>query len=74
MSTKGKVTGIVSNLVTVAVDGPVAENELCYITVAGEQLLAEVIKVAGDKASVQVFSFAVLCLIGADMCGKIISF
>ena len=35
MSTKGKVTGIVSNLVTVAVDGPVAENELCYITVGG---------------------------------------
>ena len=55
MSTTGKVTGIVSNLVTVAVDGPVAENELCYITVAGEQLLAEVIKVTGDKASVQVY-------------------
>ena len=55
MSTKGKVTGIVSNLVTVAVDGPVAENELCYITVGGERLLAEVIKVTGDKASVQVY-------------------
>jgi len=55
MSTKGKVTGIVSNLVTVAVDGPVAENELCYISCGGEQLLAEVIKVNGDKASVQVY-------------------
>ena len=55
MSTKGKVTGIVSNLVTVAVDGPVAENELCYISVGSEKLLAEVIKVNGDKASVQVF-------------------
>ena len=55
MSTTGKVTGIVSNLVTVAVDGPVAENELCYITLGGTRLLAEVIKVAGDKASVQVF-------------------
>ncbi|MBQ9660991.1 MAG: V-type ATP synthase subunit A [Bacteroidales bacterium] len=55
MSTTGKVTGIVSNLVTVAVDGPVAENELCYITVGGQRLLAEVIKVTGDKASVQVF-------------------
>ncbi len=55
MSTKGKVTGIVSNLVTVAVDGPVAENELCYISVGSEKLLAEVIKIAGDKASVQVF-------------------
>ena len=55
MKTTGKVTGIVSNLVTVQVDGPVAENELCYIKLAGTDLLAEVIKVNGDKASVQVF-------------------
>ena len=55
MNTTGKVTGIVSNLVTVQADGPVAENELCYINVGGTQLLAEVIKVNADKASVQVF-------------------
>ena len=55
MSTTGKVTGIVSNLVTVQVDGPVAENELCHIDLKGTKLLAEVIKVGGDKASVQVF-------------------
>ena len=55
MSTSGKVTGIVSNLVTVQVDGPVAENELCHIYLGGTPLLAEVIKVTGDKASVQVF-------------------
>ncbi|MBQ9310196.1 MAG: V-type ATP synthase subunit A [Bacteroidales bacterium] len=55
MSTLGKVTGIVSNLVTVQVDGPVAENELCHIKLRGTDLLAEVIKVNGDKASVQVF-------------------
>ena len=55
MKTKGKVIGIVSNLVTVQVDGPVAENELCHITLDGTPLLAEVIKVSGDKASVQVF-------------------
>ena len=55
MATTGKVTGIVSNLVTVQTDGPVAENELCYIDLAGTQLLAEVIKVSGNKASVQVF-------------------
>lgn len=55
MNTTGKVTGIVSNLVTVQVDGPVAENELCYINVGDTRLLAEVIKVNGDKASVQVF-------------------
>ena len=55
MTTTGKVSGIVSNLVTVTVDGPVAENELCYIDLAGTKLLAEVIKVNGNKASVQVF-------------------
>ena len=55
MKTTGKVSGIVSNLVTVTVDGPVAENELCYIDLPGTRLLAEVIKVNGDKASVQVF-------------------
>lgn len=55
MKTTGKVTGIVSNLVTVTVDGPVAENELCYITLGETKLLAEVIKVKGRNASVQVF-------------------
>lgn len=55
MTTTGKVTGIVSNLVTVLCDGPVRENEICYITTGGTRLMAEVIKVNGAKASVQVF-------------------
>lgn len=55
MSTTGKVSGIVSNLVTVLVDGPVAENELCHIDIKGTKMLAEVIKVNGNTASVQVF-------------------
>ncbi|MCQ2174047.1 MAG: V-type ATP synthase subunit A [Bacteroidales bacterium] len=55
MTTTGKVTGIVSNLVTVQTDGPVSENELCHIRLDGTDLLAEVIKVNADKAQVQVF-------------------
>ena len=55
MKTKGIVTGIVSNLVTVEVDGPVAENEICYIDLQGVKMMAEVIKVNGKTASVQVF-------------------
>ena len=55
MKTKGIVTGIVSNLVTVEVDGPVAENEICYIDLQGVKMMAEVIKVNGNTASVQVF-------------------
>jgi V/A-type H+-transporting ATPase subunit A len=55
MKTKGIVTGIVSNLVTVQVDGPVSENEICYISSEGVKMMAEVIKVNGKNASVQVF-------------------
>ncbi len=53
--TTGTVTGIVSNLVTVLTNGPVAENELCYISTGGTRLMAEVIKVNGKYAQVQVF-------------------
>lgn len=51
----GTVTGIVSNLVTVLTDGPVAENELCFIKLGDTRLMAEVIKVNGPSAMVQVF-------------------
>ncbi|BDX39168.1 V-type ATP synthase alpha chain [Tenuifilaceae bacterium CYCD] len=55
MKTKGKVTGIIANLVIVEVDGPVAQNEICYINLSGVNLMAEVIKVIGKFAYVQVF-------------------
>ncbi len=53
--TKGKVKGIVANLVTVAVDGPVSQNEICYIVIKETRLMAEVIKVTGSNVFVQVF-------------------
>ena len=53
--TTGKVKGIIANLVTVAVDGAVAQNEICYISVADTKLMAEVIKVTGENVYVQVF-------------------
>lgn len=55
MSTKGKVKGIISNLVTVEVDGPVSQNEIAYISIGSNKLMAEVLKVVGDKVFVQVF-------------------
>ena len=55
MKTTGKVTGIISNLVTVTVDGPVAQNEICFIKLGDAKLMAEVIKVTGKSASVQVY-------------------
>ena len=53
--TTGKVKGIIANLVTVGVDGPVAQNEICYITLGDTKLMAEVIKVIGDNVYAQVF-------------------
>ncbi|HPV87892.1 MAG TPA: V-type ATP synthase subunit A, partial [Bacteroidales bacterium] len=53
--TTGKVRGIISNLVTIEVDGPVAQNEICYIHLEDTRLMAEVIKVVGKNAQVQVF-------------------
>ena len=53
--TNGIVSGIIANLVIVRVDAPVAQNEICFIQHADTQLMAEVIKILGDKAYVQVF-------------------
>lgn len=53
--TKGIVKGIISNLVQVEVDGPVSQNEICYIDLQGTKLMAEVIKVTGNIAFTQVF-------------------
>lgn len=53
--TTGIVTGIISNLVTVEVNGPVSQNEICYIYLGETKLMAEVIKVNGKFASVQVY-------------------
>lgn len=55
MATKGFVKGIISNLVTIEVDGPVAQNEICYITLGSIELMAEVLKVVGNEVFAQVF-------------------
>lgn len=55
MKSTGVVTGIISNLVTIEVEGPVAQNEICYISLGDIKLMAEVIKIKGNLAYVQVF-------------------
>ena len=55
MKTTGKVQGIISNIVIVETEGAVSQNEICYITIGGVKLMAEVIKVNGKNAYVQVF-------------------
>lgn len=55
MNTKGKVVGIISNLVTVAVNTPIMQNEICYINMSNTKLMAEVIRIGKNRAYVQVF-------------------
>jgi V/A-type H+-transporting ATPase subunit A len=55
MSTKGKVKGIIANLIVVEVDGTVSQNEICYIVMDQTRLMAEIIKINGRNAYVQVF-------------------
>ena len=53
--TKGNVTAIISNLISIEVDGPVSQNEICYVSCGNAKLMAEVIKISGTSASAQVF-------------------
>ena len=55
MKTTGKVNGIISNIVIVKADGAVGQNEICYVYAGETKMMAEVIKVIGDDAYVQVF-------------------
>ena len=55
MKTTGRVNGIISNIVIVKADGAVGQNEICYVYVGDTKMMAEVIKVIGDDAYVQVF-------------------
>ncbi len=64
--TKGTVSGIVANMVTIRVDAPVLQGEICYITTGGVRLMSEVIKVIGQDVYVQVFESTRGLKVGAE--------
>src|SRR5574344_1149098 len=55
MKTTGRVNGIIANIVIVKADGAVGQNEICHVYCGETKMMAEVIKVIGDAAYVQVF-------------------
>lgn len=67
MPTKGIVKGIISNLVIVEVDNPVSQNEIAYIDLNGNKLMAEVIKVIEKNVYVQVFENTRNLMVGASV-------
>ena len=65
--TKGKVAGVVSNLITIEAEGPVTQNEICLILSEGKRLKAEVIKVKENIASAQLFESSRTIKIGSEV-------
>lgn len=51
----GRIIGVVSNLISIEAEGPVGQNEICYVEHEGKRLMAEVIRVTGKIAQAQVF-------------------
>jgi len=51
----GKVVGVNGNMVAVAFESRVMQNEVAYVVVGNERLKAEVIRVKGKRAELQVF-------------------
>lgn len=61
----GKVTGVVSNLIFIEADGAVTQNEICMIHTENKQLMAEVIKVTGNRISAQLFETSMTIKMGS---------
>ncbi|MFR9653225.1 MAG: V-type ATP synthase subunit A [Rikenellaceae bacterium] len=55
MNTTGRVNGIIANIVIVKTEGAVGQNEICMVECGDVKMMAEVIKVVGEMAYVQVF-------------------
>lgn len=51
----GQITGINGNMITVAFQESIVQNEVGYVLVEGQRLKAEVIKISGDIAFMQVY-------------------
>jgi V/A-type H+/Na+-transporting ATPase subunit A len=63
----GKVVGVNGNLLKVAFDKPVIQNEVAYACIGELQLKAEVIRVRGTNAELQVFEDTVGIRIGDEV-------
>ena len=55
MQTTGKITGVNGNMVTVAFDGAVAQNEVGYAILGDVRVMAEIVRVRNGLCDMQVF-------------------
>ena len=55
MTTTGKIVAVNGNMITVAFDGAVAQNEVGYAVCGDKKLMAEIVRVRGTRCDMQVF-------------------
>lgn len=55
MTTTGKIVAVNGNMITVAFDGAVAQNEVGYAILGDKRLMAEIVRVRGSRCDLQVF-------------------
>ena len=55
MNASGKITTVNGNMITVAFDGDVAQNEVGYAMLGENRLMAEIVRVRGRHCDMQVF-------------------
>ena len=53
--TTGKIVAVNGNMITVAFDDAVAQNEVGYALCGGKRLMAEIVRVRGTRCDMQVF-------------------
>ncbi len=71
----GYVAGVNGNLVTVAFEGAISKNEVAYVHVGDTSLKGEVIRINGNKASMQVYEMTNGIQVGdkVDFTGEMMS-
>ena len=65
--TTGKITGVNGNMITVRFDGAVAQNEVGYAKLGDKRLMAEIVRVRGEKCDLQVFESTTDLTVGTDV-------
>jgi V/A-type H+-transporting ATPase subunit A len=74
-TTKGTITGVNGNMISVAFDGAVGQNEVAYAHLGEMRLMAEVVRIRGTQADLQVFEDTTQLAIGntVDFTGEMLS-
>ena len=65
--TTGKIKGVNGNMITVAFDGTIKQNEVAFARLGDVGLMCEVVRVRGEFADMQVFEDTSGLAVGDDV-------